>query len=199
MSPRFHKASYGLFAILSCSSALFADGQMNVSICNLGGLTESKVSRAKAEVEVVFRPVNVHIEWRSCDDYRAGAFSFLIRLRNDKPPVTRTADSLGVMGHAYLAESGDDYRADAYLEAIEKLAARNDAAPDDLLGFVIAHELGHLLLGEGHAPGGVMQAEWGRAAVKAVEQRRLQFNPAQRVRIRQRLQSRPGLQLASAR
>src|SRR5271170_6557298 len=107
MSPRFHRASCGLFAILSCSSALFSAGQMNVSVCNLGGLPESDVARAKAEVEAVFRPVDVQIEWRSCDDYRAGGAVtswFVIRLRNDEPPVTRTAASLDAMGRAYLAE-----------------------------------------------------------------------------------------------
>jgi hypothetical protein len=30
-----------------------------------------------------------------------------------------------------------------------------------LLGFVMAHELGHVLLGAGHTPDGVMQAAWG--------------------------------------
>ena len=91
------------------------------------------------------------------------------------------------MGRAYLAENGEGYLADAYFEAIQKLAARHDA--DALLGVVIAHELGHLLLGEGHVPDGVMQAQWGGAAVKALERRWLQFNPAQRDRIQSKLRA----------
>jgi Zn-dependent peptidase ImmA (M78 family) len=83
----------------------------------------------------------------------------------------RTAASLDAMGRAYLAENGEGYLADAYFEAIRKLAARHDADADALLGFVIAHELGHLILGEGHVPDGVMQAQWGGAAVKALERR----------------------------
>jgi len=175
---------------------------MNVSVCNLGGLPESDVARAKAEVEAVFRPVDVQIEWRSCDDYRAGGAVtswFVIRLRNDEPPVTRTAASLDAMGRAYLAENGDAYLADAYLKAIQKLASRHDADPNSLLGFVIAHELGHLLLGEGHVADGVLQAQWGGTAVKAIERRWLQFNSGQRDRIRQQLQRRAELQPADAR
>lgn len=186
-----------LLAILSAGT-LFGAERMNVSVCNLGGLAESDVARAKAEVEAVFRPVDVEIEWKSCDEYRAsGAASrawFLIRLRNDKPPVMRSASSLDAMGRAYIGEGGDCYLADAYLKAVQKLAGAHDADADALLGFVIAHELGHLLLGEGHVPDGVMQAQWGGAAVKALERRWLQFNPAQRERIQSRLREKANVQ-----
>ena len=181
-----------LLAIFSAGT-LFAAEHMNVSVCNLGGLPESDVARAKAEVEAVFHPVEVEIEWKSCDEYRpsatVGEAWFLIRLRNDKPPVMRSASSLDAMGRAYIGESGDCYLADAYFKAVQKLAAAHDADADALLGFVIAHELGHLLLGEGHVPDGVMQAQWGGAAVKALERRWLQFNPAQRDRIQSKLRA----------
>jgi hypothetical protein len=181
-----------LLAIFSAGT-LFAAGHMNVSVCNLDGLPESDVARAKAEVEAVFHPVEVEIAWKSCDEYRpsatVGEAWFLIRLRNDKPPVMRSASSLDAMGRAYIGESGDCYLADAYFKAVQKLAAAHDADADALLGFVIAHELGHLLLGEGHVPDGVMQAQWGGAAVKALERRWLQFNPAQRNRIQSKLRA----------
>jgi hypothetical protein len=181
-----------LLAIFSAGT-LFATEHMNVSVCNLGGLPESDVARAKAEVEAVFHPVEVEIAWKSCDEYRSSATVgeawFLIRLRNDKPPVMRSASSLDAMGRAYIGESGDCYLADAYFKAVQKLAAAHDADADALLGFVIAHEPGHLLLGEGHVPDGVMQAQWGGAAVKALERRWLPFNPAQRDRIQSKLRA----------
>jgi hypothetical protein len=179
-----------LLAVFSAGT-LFGAERLNVSVCNLGGLPESDVVRAEAEVEAVFRPVDVQIEWKTCEEYRArgpaGRAWFLIRLRNDKPPVMRSASSLDAMGRAYIAESGEAYLADAYFKAVQKLAGAHDADADALLGFVIAHELGHLLLGEGHVPDGVMQAQWGGAAVKALERRWLQFNPAQRERIQSKL------------
>lgn len=97
------------------------------------------------------------------------------------------------MGRAFLGETGHAYLADAYWQTIRSLASRHDADADALLGLVIAHELGHLLLGEGHGPDGVMQAQWGGAAVKALERRWLQFNPAQRERIRRELHMRIGM------
>jgi hypothetical protein len=181
-----------LLAVLSAGTVFGAE-HMNVSMCNLGGLPESDVARAEAEVEAVFRPVDVQIEWKNCDQYHpnrpAGGVWFLIRLRNDKPPVMRSASSLDAMGRAYIGESGDCYLADAYFKAVQKLAAAHDANADAVLGFVIAHELGHLLLGEGHVPDGVMQAQWGGAAVKALERRWLQFNPVQRERIQSKLRA----------
>ncbi len=174
------------------AGTFFGAESMNVSVCNLGGLPESDVERAKAEVEAVFRPANVEIEWKSCDEYQAsgaGRTWFLIRLRNDKPPVTRSASSLDAMGRAYIADSGDCYLADAYFKAVQKLAAAHDADADALLGFVMAHELGHLLLGQGHVADGVMQAQWGGAAVKELERRWLQFSPGQRGRIQSKLRA----------
>ncbi len=181
-----------LFSVLLLAGTLLGVDRMNISVCNLGGLPESNVVRAKAEVEAVFRPVDVQIEWKRCGDYASGVGTswFLVRLRNDKSPVARTQASLDAMGRAYLTESGDGYLADAYLGAIQSLAARHDADADALLGFVIAHELGHLLLGKGHVPDGVMQAQWGGAAVKALERRWLQFNAAQRERIHSKLRAR---------
>ena len=186
-----------LLAVFSAGT-LFGAERMNVSVCNLGGLPESDVARAKAEVEAVFRPVDVQIEWKSCDEYRAGGPAgrawFLVRLRNDKPPVTRSASSLDAMGRAYIGESGDCYLADAYFRAVQKLAGAHDADADALLGFVIAHELGHLLLGEGHVPDGVMRAQWSGAEVKALERRWLRFNPAQRERIQRKLRGQAEMQ-----
>jgi hypothetical protein len=64
------------------------------------------------------------------------------------------------MSRAYIAESGDCHLADAYFKAVQKPAGAHDADADALLAFVIAHEPGHFLLGEGHVPDGVMEAQW---------------------------------------
>jgi hypothetical protein len=186
-----------LLSTLLLAGTLFAAERMNVSVCNLSQLSEASVKRAEEATAAVYRSAGVEIEWKPCGENTAAGPSgqawLIVRLRNDKPPLAVGATSLDAMGRAFLGETGHAYLADAYWQTTRNLAARHDADPDALLGLVIAHELGHLLLGEGHVPDGVMRAQWGGAEVKALERRWLQFNPAQRERIRQELRRRAEL------
>ncbi len=186
-----------LYALFSAGTLCAAE-RMSVSICNLGELPASTVTRAESEVDAVFHPMNIQIQWKGCDDDTSagpsGKASFIVRLRNDNPPETKDKSSLDDMGRAYVGETGHAYLADAYARAIRQLAARHDADADALLGFVTAHELRHLLLGAGHVPDGVMRAVWNVDELEALRQRRLQFNKAQRERIQSELRMRAELQ-----
>jgi hypothetical protein len=54
-----------------------------------------------------------------------------------------------------------------------------------ILAYVIAHELGHLLLpGYGHSPTGVMRADWDNPLARDVVKGSLTFTDAQAARIR---------------
>ena len=178
-----------------CSINLLAAGQeMNVAICNLGGVNESVVSEAKSETDQVYRSADVQIVWRDCDDLpaarsRGDSSWFVIRLRSDKPPHSVGPASLDVMGKAFVEDRGG-YMADAYFQAIRSNAQLHNDDAGVLLGFVIAHELGHLLLGAGHTPDGVMQAAWGQKQMYALRQRWLKFGNESAQRIRQALAAR---------
>src|SRR5271167_521103 len=134
-----------LLAVFSAGT-LFAADPMYVSVCNLGGLPESTVARAKAETEAAFRSAEVRIEWKGCDEDPAATPWFTLRLRSDEPPKMAGASSLDAMGRAFVTPRGEGYLADAYFKAIQELAGRHQANTADLLGYVMAHELGHLLL-----------------------------------------------------
>jgi hypothetical protein len=92
------------------------------------------------------------------------------------------------MGRAYLAANGSGSLADAYVESIRPLAEQHQADADALLGYVIEHELGHLLLGPGRVPDGVMRGAWNVNELKALRQRWLRFNETERILLRQRLE-----------
>jgi len=165
---------------------VFAAEQVNVSICNLGGLKESVVRKARAETEAVFRPSKIRIEWSDCDQ-PSGPRTFIIRLRADKPPHTAGPSSLDAMGRAFLGKDGSGYLADAYFQSVRELSDLHGADAAALLGVVIAHELGHLLLGPGHTPNGVMRSAWGSREMRAVGQRWLKFNREQRAKMQRML------------
>jgi hypothetical protein len=187
--------STALAVALGTAEFLSAGQHMNVSVCNLHGVRESIVADAKAGTEAVFRSAGIDIVWKDCgefsppDSQESGSW-FVIRLRNDKPPRTIGPASLDVMGRAFLSDRAG-YMADAYYQAIRDVAGQYQGeAAGELLGFVIAHELGHLLLGPGHAPGGVMRGGWGLREMEALRKRWLTFNKNEVPRIRNELESR---------
>jgi len=96
------------------------------------------------------------------------------------PPKSIPPNSLGIVG-------SEIHRAYVFVDRVLPLALHNGADPGDLLGNVIAHEIGHLLLpDEGHSPGGIMQAEFEMHMRGA-----RRFTPAQAEAIRKFLRGEP--------
>jgi hypothetical protein len=73
---------------------------------------------------------------------------------------------------------------------VQELAQKYGVPSEVLFGFVIAHELGHLLLGpHAHTGVGLMRPVWTRAdVVNGVAQGQFRFSAAEGERIRRRLQ-----------
>ena len=183
-------------AICAMSSlANLSAERMNVSICDYGGLPESLIAQAEAEANSVFSSMNVLVVWAKCQaevgtEEAAHGTRFIIRLRSDRPPLKSGLASLDAMGRAYVSPSGDGYMADVYYKAVEAFAEWHGTVKDELLGYVIAHELGHLLLGVGHSPQGVMRSRWTGRDATAVRQLGLKFTAVEQERIRRNLRSR---------
>ena len=53
----------------------------------------------------------------------------------------------------------------------------------------MVHELGHLLIGAGHRPTGIMRAAWSKGELEAIRQRHLKFNDNERSIILHNLRS----------
>jgi hypothetical protein len=102
----------------------------------------------------------------------------------------------GVMGGA--PERGNV--ATAYFGRIRAFAFERNLLPATLLGHVVAHEVGHLLLRQGHARQGLMRARWVDSELLQAQVGRLGFTATQGSRIRSRLgvvQDPPNLKAAT--
>jgi hypothetical protein len=168
---------------------------MNVPVCNLDGVREPIVTAAKAETELVYRSAGVTIVWHDCNEFPSPEAQkrepwFVVRLRTGKPPLTVGPASLDVMGKAFVEEHGGGNMADVYFRAIEATSEQHHGDSGVLLGFVMAHELGHLLLGAGHTPDGVMQPAWSQRQMNALRQRWMRFTEDSAARIRHALEAR---------
>jgi len=75
----------------------------------------------------------------------------------------------------------------AFFGRIRFFAFERNLLPATLLGHVIAHEVGHVLLREGHTPHGLMSARWVDPELLQAKVGRLGFTETQGGRIRSRL------------
>lgn len=88
-----------------------------------------------------------------------------------------------VMGVAFRRTNGST--AQVFFRQVQDFARAYHVDLSTLLAYVIAHEVGHLLLPTlAHSPTGVMQAAWDQALVRDATGRSLTFTEAQAAMIR---------------
>jgi hypothetical protein len=91
------------------------------------------------------------------------------------------------MGVAMLVPAGGSAHAKVLLHRVVKYAKRMDLPVSRVLGYAIAHEVGHLLMERGqHSNFGIMQPCWPRGETAMIAAGRLQFdaNDVRRMRLR---------------
>ena len=177
-----------LVSIVCSTMTMFATEHMSIAVCNLGGVPERTVAGAKSVVGAIFSPLGVEVDWKRCED-SGSALNIVLRLLRKGPAGEPRGDSLQAMGMAFTRAGVAGSRADVYFGAIDELASLRQADPAEVLGYVVAHELGHLL-GLGHFAGGIMSASWNDKMLKAARKRWLKFNESQCAAIHRALQKR---------
>ena len=77
-----------------------------------------------------------------------------------------------------------------FFERVQGLCAVERLSPSVILGYVMAHELGHMVLGRrSHSPSGIMMEIILKDALAQAEQGLLMFTPQQATKMRARLRS----------
>ena len=88
-----------------------------------------------------------------------------------------------VMGVALRTPNGS--MAQIFFRQVQEFARSYRVDLSAILAYVIAHEVGHLLLpGYGHSPNGVMRADWDNLLARDVVKGSLTFTEAQAARIK---------------
>jgi len=94
-------------------------------------------------------------------------------------------------GYTAAATAGAPPAAMISFHRVERTAARYGVAPVVVFGHVMAHELGHLLLGRrSHGRSTLMKQTWGSSELVQLAQGRLVFSPAEERRLRARIDQR---------
>ena len=132
------------------------------------------LERAQKRVAAILSDSGIQIVWRSCGEAspadaicNATPEANVAVIRFVAGPSTETPDSCGV---ALVPRKGHGHFISLFVDCVHAAAGRLSVAEDVVLGGVLAHEIGHLLLGtNSHGSIGLMQAQprpidWQRAA-----------------------------------
>jgi hypothetical protein len=185
-----------LISMLFSAVAACGGEHMRVAVCNIGELPALAIEHAETEAAYVFQSMGVEIQWTSCGAEVDAADArmrpdFIVRVRAGGKLPKAGDTSLEAMGRAFMNEDGTGNMADLYYGAIQQLTALYPVAgADQLMGYTMSHELGHLLIGAGHRPNGLMRAALSKKELDALSHRHLKFNEAEQAAILHKLQSR---------
>jgi hypothetical protein len=169
--------------------------KIEIDIYNYSVLSRETLSVAEVESDKIFRPTGIAAIWLQCplDSEQAvsnkacarpGAPTRLtLRLLPDSM-ANRAGVGADVFGSAILSETGGyAVVANVYTDRARTLLDNQDFGV--ILGRIMAHEVGHLLLGKpGHSIGGLMRAEWRSEDLEPSRAGSMLFLPGEAKRMR---------------
>lgn len=149
-----------------------------------GMLVEAEVETAR-----IFRAAGVDIKWTNCG---LGVRACLVASDPAQFVVaitpSRRMPSSSVFGEAFFGEDGSGKYCDVYLDRIQQAEKEWGVNSARLLGAVVAHELGHLLLGpHAHSHWGIMSPLWEGDNVTRVNMGTALFTGQQSALMKRRL------------
>jgi hypothetical protein len=174
-------------AVLFLSTSLFcwgAESTVSIRVYSEVALSNKVLTQAEQEGARIFQQARVKTIWVNCElafaatDSRChdmpGPTHLVLRLI---PKALSAADS--IFGMAFLSQKGGVY-GDVFVDSIEHLHRDSGAPIARILGHVMAHEVGHLLLGShSHSSIGIMCPSWHSEQLRMVEMGTLFFTAEQ--------------------
>lgn len=167
---------------------------VTVGVFNDAATPRPVVEFAEQEASRIFMSAGLEITWVDCLARQENVPSAScpppqgptnLNLRILPRGKTLKEDSFGV---AFLAADGTGTYIDVFYDAVEKLQHESNTSPGRLLGHVMAHEIGHMLIGShAHSNWGIMCPVWGPRELRSVEMGSAIFTGDQARRMRTRL------------
>lgn len=135
-----------------------------------------------AEVENgrILQRAGVRLRWRNC-----GQRDPCLAIGDTNPVFVRIvkgsfSDGLGC---SFVTQAGGSNAVVAFGN-VQRLARSNGIPMPQLLAAVLAHEIGHLMLGPTHSGDGLMHGSWDVRDLSHLNQGQLKFDPNQCIRMR---------------
>jgi hypothetical protein len=191
-----------LLVLGSCEAGIEQDPPaVRILFFNYAGVSGRALSQAQNEAARVLRNAGVRTEWVDCPTspeqvQQVAACTISRNSRTVQLRLLTTSMVKGAkpgpatLGTAILPFQGDGMVANVFPSRSEQVSTNRSLGRGVILGHLMAHELGHLLLGAGsHSRCGLMRNPWGKAELTWAAQGSLNFSSAEAERIRARLRS----------
>lgn len=198
-------AGLGGFAKENAESSPGTNLTVALHVYDYAQVEAGELARAQKEASTVLERIGIEPVWRRCpvpgeqsspaDDCRGTADhpALVLRIlpRAMAERMARDKASLGFAQNGDAATPG--YVANVFYHRVEGLAVDLGGARAVILGYALAHEIGHLLLGTtSHAPQGIMRAQWTEKEFLSASAGRFGFFPQQGAKMRAGVQARKG-------
>ena len=174
----------------SLTSSLHAEARqprLAVSIQNLPGVSADTVAEARRHVVRVFAAAGIEVLWHEFPTPPTGA-DFAVSVVITTTPPSKNAVATEILGIAASVKTRCGRVAWALWHHITPFAEAQGRTPGLVLGYVIVHEIGHLLLPPpSHSTHGLMRAKWQSTDLDAAENDLLRFTRDQARVMRHRL------------
>jgi hypothetical protein len=172
--------------------------EIRVRLQDYANVPEVWLTNAKAVATGILENGGVRVLWSDCSPNSAtrdtlcsippGPMDLQLRLLSEEM-AKRTHKSRHSMGSAMVSGRFPCIASVFYHRAVE--LESGTVARAEILGGILAHEIGHLLLAEkGHSGTGVLRALWGDQDLRMIACGRLWFTPEQATRMVSRVTER---------
>ena len=149
------------------------------------GVPANTVRQAKEEASRIFRGIGITLAWLPAAEPLAG--SLIVKIAGT--PHGRKGRNRNALGIAVGSKEARGRIAWLFYHRISNLGQAFGLEVSQLLGHIMAHEMGHLLLPDGsHAVAGLMKGDWDTQQALLASMSSLTFESAQAALIRARLQ-----------
>jgi len=175
--------------------------EMTISVHDYADVPSKLLSAAENQAREIYRRAGLETAWLNCSpkleniEPESCHFTDATHLTLKISPRALNVlvrDRLDVLGTAYPDDKGVGYFAYVFYDRVQELAVRQRLG-NGLLADVMAHEIGHLLLGSNsHSLSGIMSAHWNYDQLRNISEGTMWFIPAQSRMMRDRLRDRQG-------
>lgn len=200
-----------LMVVLLCAGVAVArDGpssdspEITVMVNNSVQMPVFVLRHAESEASRIFAVSGIQIRWLDCapDLGREDPCHRVPGQNEFEVHVVRTGQTSldSIFGNAFMGQDGDGKYCDIFFDPIQETARTTRTGLSPLIATVIAHELGHLLLGShSHSFFGIMMPHWSQDELQRIAMGSLLFSSEEAVRMRMRLQNRKAKSIKSTR
>jgi hypothetical protein len=167
-----------------------AQTTLTIRIYNPAHLRLDALAKAQDEASYILGSAGVRTTWVTCISpgkcpKPATVWDVVVRLAPDSVFPEKDTTHPWILGRSVAGDGKSADYIEVYRAPIQKLVSQTKiASTDEVIGAVIAHEVGHLFLGSRHSRSGLMAACWGPQELELLVRCRLKFDQFEKVKVK---------------